>query len=151
MQTHSLQLKNKRKHRKIIGRGGKKGTYSGKGNKGQKARSGAHVDPLFEGGRSTLIDHMKKKRGFKSSASKKIIVKMADLEKKFKSGNEISLDSLKKAGLVGKKCAAGIKILGSGGKEFTIGKGISFSSSAKKNFKKTETKKVSSENKSKKV
>jgi large subunit ribosomal protein L15 len=58
MQINTLKIKTPKKKRKTIGRGGKKGTYSGKGNKGQKARSGSKLDPLFEGGRSTLIDHM---------------------------------------------------------------------------------------------
>jgi large subunit ribosomal protein L15 len=115
MQLNTLKLNKKRKKKKTIGRGGKKGTYSGKGNKGQKARSGAHVKPLFEGGRSTLIDHMKKKRGFKSLKVKKAIVKLSDLEKKFKSGDEVNEESLIKAGLVDKmEAKGGIKILATG-------------------------------------
>lgn len=144
MQIHSLKLKNKRKKRKTIGRGGKKGTTSGKGSKGQKARSGAHVDPLFEGGRSTLIDHMKKKRGFRAYREKKTIVQMTEVEKKFKNGDKINANSLKKAGLIGKIIKESrIKILGTGKKEFIIEKGIALSASCKKNFKKDETKKVS--------
>jgi len=119
MQINSLKLKNRRKKRKTIGRGGKKGTYSGKGNKGQKARSGAKVDPLFEGGRSTLIDHMKKKRGFKALNCKKAIINLENISKKFKSGDLVSAESLIKAGLVDKMEAKnGIKVLG--GKDIKI-------------------------------
>jgi large subunit ribosomal protein L15 len=133
MQLHNLKLKNKRKKKKIIGRGGKKGTYCGKGMKGQKARSGAHVNPLFEGGRSTLIDHMKKKRGFKSLKAKKAIVKLAALDKKFKDGDEVNAKSLISLGLVDKmEALGGIKILGGGEikKKFHISKDILLSSSS---------------------
>lgn len=144
MQLHSLKLKLKRKKKKIIGRGGKKGTYSGKGMKGQKARSGAHVKPLFEGGRSTLIDHMKKKRGFKSLSAKAAIVQLADIDKNFKDGEEITAEALIKVGLVDKMEAGnGIKILGLSGqggkdikKNFSFDKNISLSKSAAKAIKK---------------
>lgn len=135
MQINTIKLNNKRKKRKTIGRGGKKGTYSGKGNKGQKARSGAHVYPLFEGGRSTLIDHMKKKRGFKSLNLKKAIVKLSDIDKKFKNGDEINVESLIKVGLVDKMEAKNaIKVLGGKDikKQFVFDKNISLSASAAK-------------------
>jgi len=40
MQLHQLKPNHKKKSRKRVGRGGKKGTYSGKGMKGQKSRAG---------------------------------------------------------------------------------------------------------------
>ncbi|MFA6973893.1 MAG: 50S ribosomal protein L15 [Parcubacteria group bacterium] len=134
MQINTLQLKNKRKKRKTIGRGGKKGTYSGKGNKGQKARSGAHVDPLFEGGRSTLIDHMKKKKGFKSLEKQTAVVSLDKLEKKFKDGDVINVEALLKAKIVDRiDSEGGIKILGDGAitKKLTIAAEIKVSASAK--------------------
>lgn len=133
MQIHELKSK-KRKARKTVGRGGKRGTYSGKGNKGQKARSGASIDPLFEGGRSSLIERLKKVRGFKSTHPKKTVVKLADLDKKFKDGETISVETLIKAGLLDKKDSkSGVKILSSGeiSKKLTIAKGILFSETAK--------------------
>jgi large subunit ribosomal protein L15 len=132
MQVNTLKLNNKRKKRKTIGRGGKKGTYCGKGNKGQKARSGAHVDPLFEGGRSTLIDHMKKKRGFTSRKEKKNEVQLAKIEKKFKDGDIVSIDTLIKAGLIDRmKKRNGVKIIGGGKltKKLSFEKDILFSKS----------------------
>lgn len=139
MQANNLKPKNKRKKRKTIGRGGKKGTYSGKGNKGQKARSGAHIDPLFEGGRSTLIDHMKKKKGFKSRNIKFTIISLKKIGKKFKEGDVVSIESLIKAGLVGRiEASLGVKILGKADSigKLSIDKDILLSSSAKESIEK---------------
>jgi large subunit ribosomal protein L15 len=139
MQINTLKLKQKRKKKKVIGRGGKKGTYCGKGMKGQKSRSGAKINPLFEGGRSTLIDHMKKKRGFKSINGKKAIIKLAEVEKKFKDGDKVNVGSLIKAGLTDKmKSMHGVKILE--GKEINkklfFEKNIVFSKSSQKSIEK---------------
>lgn len=139
MQINTLQLKNKKKRRKLVGRGGKKGTYSGRGNKGQKARSGAHVDPLFEGGRSTLIDHMKKKKGFKSLKIKYGIINIEKLENKFNDGDTINKESLVKSGIIDKITAkAGVKILGKGKltKKLSVDKKILLSKSAKEAIEK---------------
>lgn len=133
MQINTLKVKTKRK-RKTIGRGGKKGTYSGKGMKGQKARSGGNVDPLFEGGRSTLIDHMKKKKGFKSLAEKAVPVSLDKIEKNFKDGENVSYETLTKRGIIEKiNKSRRIKILGTGTikKKVTIAKEIRVSASAK--------------------
>jgi large subunit ribosomal protein L15 len=134
MQIHELKLKKKRKQRKTVGRGGKRGTYSGKGNKGQKARSGASIDPLFEGGRSSLIERLKKVRGFKSRNAKKTVVKLAQLEKTFKDAAEVSIATLIEAKLISKKDSQdGVKILGVGAitKKLTINNEILLSESAK--------------------
>jgi large subunit ribosomal protein L15 len=135
MQINTLKLKLKRKNRKFIGRGGKKGTYCGKGNKGQKARSGAKVDPLFEGGRSTLIDHLKKARGFKSLKARATVIQIEKLEKKFASEAEINKETLIKSGLINKLQARGkVKILGKAElkHKFKIGQDVSLSLAAKK-------------------
>ena len=134
MQRQDLKTSLPRKKKKDLGRGGKKGTYSGKGNKGQKARSGAHVDPLFEGGRSTLIYHMKKKRGFTSRTAKKSIVQIADIEKNFENGATISAESLVNMKLVAKKnIPLGIKVLGNAKitKKFVVEKEIFLSETVK--------------------
>ena len=47
MQIHELRPKHKNKSKKRVGRGGKKGTYSGRGGKGQTARAGSKVKPLI--------------------------------------------------------------------------------------------------------
>jgi len=127
MQINDLKITSARKKRKTVGRGGKKGTYCGKGCKGQKARSGAHIDPLFEGGRSTLIDHMKKKKGFKVHRAKSVVIKFSALTKKFKSGDEITLEALVKNNLLkGTEACQGVKILGpkTAKFEFSFGENI---------------------------
>lgn len=139
MQVNTLKLNSKKKKRKTIGRGGKKGTYCGKGNKGQKARSGAHVDPLFEGGRSTLIDHMKKKKGFKSRETKKIVLSLEQIEKAFKDGETVNAESLTKVKLLSKVVKREkIKILGGGAfsKKLSFNKDILLSKSAKEAIEK---------------
>jgi len=139
MQINTLQLKNRRKRKKTIGRGGKKGTYSGKGNKGQKARSGAHVNPLFEGGRSTLIDHMKKKRGFTSKKLKNNVIRVSILDKHFKDGDTINAEALISAKLLSRKRAGNAtKILGQEEVKgrFTVEKGIFLSDGARASIEK---------------
>jgi large subunit ribosomal protein L15 len=139
MQVHDLKIR-KRKIRKTVGRGGKKGTYSGRGVKGQKARSGASVNPLFEGGRSTLIDHMKKKRGFKSGKPEKNEVQLSAIEKKFQDGDIINGETLVQKGLVKKVLLRnGIKIIGGNEaftKKVTVEKGILLSATSKKSIEK---------------
>lgn len=122
MQIHEISSGDRQK-RKRIGRGGRRGTYSGRGNKGQKARSGAHVNPLFEGGRSSLVDRLKKVRGFKSPHVKKPFVKLSDIARVFVPGEIVSQKTL-----VAKKLAhsdilkGGVKIIGLG----TLPKNLSF-------------------------
>lgn len=114
MQIHELKVKGK-KNRKRIGRGGKRGTYSGKGNKGQKARSGGNVDPLFEGGRSSLVDRLKKVRGFKSIAPKKLVLGLDLLESKFADGEAVNFKTLvEKKIFRASEIKNGVKILGNG-------------------------------------
>lgn len=138
MQINNLKLK-KRKKKKTIGRGGKKGTYSGKGNKGQKARSGAKINPLFEGGRSTLTDHMKKVRGFKSIKAKPAIVDISVLEKKFDDNDVVNKESIIKSGILSEvEAIGGIKLLGSAefNKKLIIGKEILLSKSTRDSIEK---------------
>lgn len=133
MQIHQLKVK-KRKDKKQVGRGGKRGTYSGKGNKGQKARSGAKINPLFEGGRSSLLERLKKVRGFKSRNAKKTVVKLEALEKVFKNGDVISVESLVAAKIIDKKSSRnGVKILSVGAitKKLSVAKEILLSQTAK--------------------
>lgn len=112
MQVHELKS-NKRPAKKRVGRGGKKGTYSGKGMKGQKARSGFSRRPTFEGGRSSLVAQAKKNRGFNSNRKVNQVVNLVDLEKKFEAGEEVNPQTLKEKGLI-KKVDQPVKILGEG-------------------------------------
>lgn len=67
MDLSNLKPKTVRKSTKRVGRGGKRGTYSGGGTKGQKSRAGAGVTPGFRGGDNRLWQLFPKQRG----ASKK--------------------------------------------------------------------------------
>lgn len=65
MQLHQLQPLYKLKDKKRIGRGGKRGTYSGRGQKGQKARAGHKIRPALR----DLIQRLPKLRGIGNRAS----------------------------------------------------------------------------------
>lgn len=138
MQIHELKVKAK-KTKKRIGRGGKRGTYSGKGNKGQKARSGGNVDPLFQGGSTSLMKRLKKTRGFKAVNPKKNILKLSQIEKFFQDGEEVGGASLVEKKIFRKsELKNGVKILAVGElkKKVTIGKDILVSESAAEAIKK---------------
>ena len=108
------------------------GKTSGKGHKGQWARSGGGVRPGFEGGQMPLTRRTPK-RGFNNYRFAKIYqtVNLDVLEKKFDSGSEIDFEVLYKARIVKKKLP--VKILANGEltKSFKI-KAAAFSASAAK-------------------
>lgn len=87
MKLHSLKKNsgyNKPKPRVGRGNASRLGNYSGKGHKGQKARSGYSRQPGFEGGQTPLHMRLPKKRGFKQffKLVKDIqVCNIADLEK----------------------------------------------------------------------
>ena len=100
---------------KRVGRGTSSGTgkTSGKGHKGQNARSGGGVRPGFEGGQLPLFRRLPK-RGF-SNARFKVeyaTINVSDLDK-FEDGAVVTPELLKEMGIV-KKQLAGIKVLGNG-------------------------------------
>lgn len=136
MQIHELKVA-KRKERKRIGRGGKTGTTAGRGSNGQKSRTGASVDPLFEGGRSTLLERMKKVRGFKSIHPKEHTVTLAALERVLSDGDVVTRALLVEKRLVDKKALLhGVKILATGTltKKLSLGDDVLVSETAKKAF-----------------
>lgn len=117
---------------KRIGRGIGSGTgkTSGKGHKGQNARSGGGVRPGFEGGQMPLTRRLPK-RGFNNFFKKEYsIVNIQDLEV-FENGAIIDIDLLLEKGIVGKKEAYGLKVLGKGNlsKKLTV-KASKYSKSA---------------------
>lgn len=90
------------KRRKVVGRGvgSGHGTYSTRGAKGQKSRTGHSKSPArFEGGRQPLIRQLPKNRGFKSRHENAKAIKL-DLLNKMSDGEEVTLASLKKAGIL---------------------------------------------------
>lgn len=114
MQLHQLKPIHKRKKKKRIGRGGKRGTYSGRGIKGQKSRAGARFQPAIR----ELIKKYPKLRGYKfNPAQKKIaILNIEVLEKGFKEKEKIDPKALLKKGLIRKikGKVPQVKILGKG-------------------------------------
>jgi len=103
-----------------VGRGGKRGSYSGRGMKGQRARSGGKSG-LKALGLKQMIQRLPKKRGFKSWQKKIAVVNLGDLSAKFGAGEEITLKKVIQAGLINKK-DRGYKVLAQGdqSKKFTI-------------------------------
>ncbi|MBN1375511.1 MAG: 50S ribosomal protein L15 [Dehalococcoidia bacterium] len=102
-----------KKKRVGCGDGSGHGTFSSRGCKGQKSRSGKDLRPGFEGGQLPIIRRLPWTRGFTNVA--KIYytpVNVGDL-KVFEAGTEVSPESLAEAGLV-KSAGKPVKILGSG-------------------------------------
>lgn len=116
--------------RKGRGSGSGNGKTAGRGQKGQKARSGGHSAPGFEGGQMPLYRRLPK-RGFHNRNTKEIVAIDLDYLERFENGAEVSVDSLKESGIV-KNPRDGVKILGSGNltKKLTV-KANAFSASAK--------------------
>ena len=117
MRLHDLKPTPGSKHRRRrVGRGESSGLgkTSSKGNKGQKARSGASISPGFEGGQMPLARRLPKK-GFNNAQFKTqyAIVNLVDLEIKFADGDEVNEQSLRNVGLV-KGTFDGVKVLANG-------------------------------------
>jgi len=114
MQIHELKPKKKLKKKKRIGRGGKRGTFSGRGVKGQKARAGGTPRPVLR----DIVKKIPKKRGyrFKPIHPKPEVVNLRELDRNFKSGEKVNPRTLLKKGLI--KRVKGrppkVKILGHG-------------------------------------
>lgn len=116
MKLHELEKNIGATHRrKKVGRGPGSGLgkTSGRGHKGQNARSGGGVRPVFEGGQLPLFRRLPQ-RGFSNAEFKTeyAIVNLQDLNR-FEDGTLVTSALLKETGLV-KKELAGIKILGNG-------------------------------------
>lgn len=137
MQLHELRPENKIKKKKRVGRGGKRGTYSGRGIKGQKARAGRRIRPALR----DIIKKLPKKRGYRAKVKPRstAVVNLELLEKKFEMNSEISPRTLFEAGLVRKISGKipQVKILGRGKitKSFVV-KDCFFSKSAEDAIKK---------------
>ena len=104
-----------RKDKKRVGRGdgSRKGSFSGRGCKGQKARAGFRMKPGFEGGQLPIIKRLPSQRGFTNIFKTEFdIVNVGQLTV-FEAGTEVDLVKLVTAGLVktGQKL---VKILGDG-------------------------------------
>ena len=114
MQLNELAPKHKQKKSKRIGRGGKRGTYSGRGLKGQKSRSGRRFQPIIR----QVIKRYPKLRGYRSFVLENYsaVVNIDTLEKISKIGEIISPNNLIKKGIIRmmKGKVPKVKILGRG-------------------------------------
>ncbi len=100
--------------KKIVGRGigSGVGKTSGRGHKGQKARSGGGVRPGFEGGQMPLYRRLPK-RGFTNIFAKKYVSVNVEVLDKFNDGDEVTAESLLQKGIIS-KTLDGVKFLGRG-------------------------------------
>ncbi len=120
-----------KKKRVGCGDGSGHGTFSTRGCKGQKSRSGKDLHPAFEGGQLPIVKRLPWTRGFTNVAKIQYsVVNVGDL-KLFDAGSEVSPESMKDKGLV-KSTNFPVKILGNGEieKSLTV-KANKFSVSAK--------------------
>ncbi|HTX22735.1 MAG TPA: 50S ribosomal protein L15 [Candidatus Aquilonibacter sp.] len=116
MRLHNLKPRPGAKHRtKRLGQGESSGhgKTSGRGGKGQTARSGSSIRIGFEGGQMPLIRRIPK-RGFNNArfATQYIVVNVGELNR-FDDGARIDETALRSAGLANGR-ADGVKILGEG-------------------------------------
>lgn len=101
-----------KKAKKRVGRGlGSTGTTAGRGQKGQKARSG--TGGFKKMGMRKLILSTPKLRGFKSIQKNAQVVNLSEINDKFKKGDIVSPDSLKQKKLIAKSNQK-VKILADG-------------------------------------
>lgn len=133
MKLHEMKpAEGARKVRKRVGRGigSGWGKTSGKGHKGQNARSGGGVRLGFEGGQIPLFQRLPK-RGFTNINRKEYAIVNLDTLNRFEEGTEVTPELLIETGIVS-NAKSGIKILGNGtlDKKITV-KAHKFSASAK--------------------
>lgn len=151
MQLHQLKSIYKKKSRQRVGRGGKRGTYAGRGLKGQKARAGRKPRQGFAGGDTPLSKRLPKQRGSLGKVKirrgsklsrfqvKAFVLNLRDIEKKFKAKEIVSPQSLLKKGLIDKIGGRipPVKILGKGEiKKKLEFKGIKLSRNVQERMKK---------------
>ncbi len=137
MQLHQIKSDNKEKTKKRVGRGGKRGTFSGRGNKGQKSRAGRRMQPAIR----EYIKRYPKLRGYRFNPKDKniVIISVAEINKKFEQGESVSPQILIKKRIIPKIKGRipEVKILGDGKIEKkVIVKNCMFSKSAEEKIKK---------------
>ena len=134
MQQNTIKSNQPRKNRKRVGRGdgSGNGSYSGRGMKGQKSRSGGGVRPGFEGGQLPMIKRLPSLRGFTNVFKKQFnAVNLDRIIEKFPEGGDIETKDLVGARVI-RDNGHPTKILGRG--EVTVALSITankFTKSAK--------------------
>lgn len=138
--TNLSSLKpNNKKSRIRRGRGnGSKGTFSGRGCKGQNSRSGGGIRLGFEGGQSGILARMPKLRGFKNpNRVETEAFNLYVIEDAYKDGETVNLETLLAKGIISGRNAK-VKILGDGEikKKVTVSAQIMTSAGAKEAIEK---------------
>ena len=118
MKLHHITLKVRSRSKQRIGRGGKRGSYSGRGVKGQKSRAGRKLRPA----QRDLILRLPKLRGFRNKIKKDkpIIFNLKDLSRAIKTNSKpdspltIHREFLVQSGIVSAEYTGEIKILSHG-------------------------------------
>lgn len=120
MQIHDIKPNHKNKEKKRVGRGGKKGTYSGRGMKGQKSRAGTGKrEPLIR----RVLKRYPKLRGYNNTSRYNVHeVNIFTLEKHFNDGDKVTPETLLEKKLIERSKKLPVKILGEGevSKKFNI-------------------------------
>lgn len=116
MRLENLPKTKEMKSSKRVGRGpgSGMGKTSTRGEKGQKARSGASIKPWFQGGQTPLYRRIPI-RGFnnKNFETKYACINLSDLDKFFNEGDVVTPEVLKERKII-KKQLSGVKVLGNG-------------------------------------
>lgn len=138
MLISDLKPSNNLKKRRRVGRGGTKGSYSGRGIKGQKARAGRKMMPIIR----EIIKRYPKLKGYKVKNIDNFcaVLNLDILGKKFETGDVVNPESLAKKGLVSKinGRVPKVKILGNGNlKKKLIFENCLVSKSAKEKIEKS--------------
>ena len=137
MQIHNIKKNKSNKTSIRVGRGGKRGKTSGKGHKGQNARTGNSTRPEIR----DMIKKIPKLRGYRFNSFQEIStpVNLASLETTFSNGDKVTPAILIKKGLVNKKSGKipTVKVLATGDitKKINIS-GCIFSQTAKEKIEK---------------
>jgi large subunit ribosomal protein L15 len=137
MQLNTLKRKTENKSAKRVGRGGARGKTSGRGTKGQKARSGHKIWPNIR----EILKKLPKRRGYaqKSIVPKVAVVNVGSLQKFFSAGDTVNPTALLERRMVRAERSAApvVKILGEGelAKKLTIS-GCTVSKSAREKIEK---------------
>src|SRR4030042_198053 len=111
-----------KRERKRVGRGlgSGHGRYSGRGSKGQKARSGPGIHPYFEGGQTPLVKRLPRKRGFNNIFRKEYCVVNVGRLNVFEPNSVVDRQKLVGARVI-KSTATPLKLLGGGSLARAVG------------------------------
>ena len=122
MQLHNLKRNKTNRKSRQVGRGGKRGTTSGRGTKGQKARAGNSTRPEMR----DIIKKLPKLRGYRFStvSIKPAVVNLFAINKAYEAGEKVNPTTLSAKKLVNKKSGKMpvVKILATG----TLTKALTF-------------------------